>query len=411
MSIQEKWYKEGEAYAKAVNEMVDFAEKYGWDKWDELKKPEPEDNRANLAKEVFNLLKKANLENKIEEFRADFPPAHEPFTGMFEEKSQSIEQICIITDNKIAFIVGAPYEENRQAYLLDGTQVTPLNPKIKGFGRAKKGNIFAIAYSDKIITTEGWEGNAITELKREITKNFPITEIIPFNDGKRVLLISAKGIYLISENEEKLLKYGFEREEEDDDECWIDMEHATLSHDNKYIAVGDQDSDHCILDENGNKIKEFYPESSYPHFCLFSKDDKQLIFNSCHFYNGVTISVDMNNFQNIKEDAENPLIDEAMRVYAGVSVEDYYILGDAYGYIKAFDKTGKMLWRHFLGSTICSIAISDDSKTLWVGAYSGFLHKLSLGKGHRDTHTIGTGNHYEDFRLIIWKNEPQIWRW
>ena len=51
-----------------------------------------------------------------------------------------------------------------------------------------------------------------------------------------------------------------------------------------------------------------------------------------------------------------------------------------------------------------------DEKTLWVGSSSGCIHKLTLGKGHRDTHTIGNGNHFEEFRLILWKGEEkELW--
>ena len=99
-----------------------------------------------------------------------------------------------------------------------------------------------------------------------------------------------------------------------------------------------------------------------------------------------------------------------MRVYVGTTTKDYYILGDAYGYIKAFDKNGNCIWRHYLGSTISGITISDNEQTLWVSTYAGILHKLKLGKRHRDTHTIGNGNHYEDFRLILWKDEEkELW--
>jgi len=95
-----------------------------------------------------------------------------------------------------------------------------------------------------------------------------------------------------------------------------------------------------------------------------------------------------------------------MRVYCGTATSDFYILGDAHGYIRAIDHNGKCIWRHFLGSTITGITLSDDEKTLWVGSCSGMLHKLKLGKGLRDNHTIGNGNHYEEFRLILWKDEP-----
>lgn len=402
--LQKQWYEQGENYAKAVNEMVAYAKQHGWDNY---KGEEPEDNRNNLAQAVFDALKKANLENKVNEFRNEFPPAHIPFVPMLEEKSQEIRLINIIDEKRVVFFAGSSWGDYK-VYLIDEHKITELDNNITAIGKAKKGNVFAIAFDDKILIKDHWDGDNLKTFKRKVTTGFNITNIIPFNNGEKALLISDNGIYLISENEEKLLKYGLS---DDSDYNGLSMEHGTLSHDNRYIAVGDQCSNHAILDNNGEMIDDFYPMSSYPHFCEFSKDDKQLIVNSCHFYDGVTNGIDMQNFKTLDKEEDLPIIDEIMRVYAGVAVEDYYILGDAYGYIRAVDKTGKELWQHFLGSTISGMAISDDNKTLWVGAYSGFLHKLSLGKGHRDTHTIGTGDLFEEFRLIVWEDEEQIWRW
>lgn len=408
MSLQQQWNSLGEHYAQAVNEMVAFAKQHGWEAWEKLKKSEPQDERSHFAKEVFQLLKQANQNNTVEQFRADFPPAHIPFIDMMEDKAQGIGHLCIISEQKLVLMVGVPYYEKRQAYLVDGTDITPLDSHIKGLGKAKQGDVFAIAYADKIITTQGWQGNIIAEFHLSKCKNISISEIIPFNDGKKVLFISNKGIFLISAEQEKCLT---SKDNDGDDKSWLSMEHATLSHDNRYIALGEQNSDHILLDAHGEKLNEFYPESSYPHFCLFARDDSQVIFNSCHFYNGVSFAVDMTTLQQNQKDTDFPIIDDVMRVYVGVSTQDYYILGDAFGYIRAIDKNGTALWQHFLGSTISGMAISDDGKTLWVGSHSGFLHKLSLGKGHRDTHTVGTGNHYEEFRLIFWKDEPQVWLW
>lgn len=117
------------------------------------------------------------------------------------------------------------------------------------------------------------------------------------------------------------------------------------------------------------------------------------------------------NIESYTESDQYNVIDDSMRVYVGVAIVDYYILGDAYGYIKAFDKNGIKRWQHFLGSTISGITASDDGHTLWVASCSGMIHKLLLGKGHGDKHTIGDGNHYEEFRLLIWKEESQPLKW
>ena len=84
-----------------------------------------------------------------------------------------------------------------------------------------------------------------------------------------------------------------------------------------------------MLDNNGNEIGKVGSQSEYPHYCLFIKDDSQLITNSCHFYNGMTIGVDSNKLDgiNIKawEDSDEYIyLDEEMRVYAGVATKNYY---------------------------------------------------------------------------------------
>jgi len=411
MNIQEEWFNKGKKYAEEINQMVDFGETNGWENW---KGEEPEDKRGHLGKDVFELLKKANLENKVDEFRLNFPPSNMPIIELIEKQSESIRQLHFIDDQKIIFFRGTSYQKS-QAYLLDGDKVLELDSEIKAVGKSKQGNIFAIASGNKISLFKNWNGDLIREFILDDLANVGITELIPFNDASKVLFVSSEGIYLISENTEKLI-HPINEDEEEDWEANIDMENATLSNDNKFIVAGDQSYDHSVMDNDGNQISEIGPQSSYPHFCLFSKDDEQLITNSCHFYNGITIGVATDKLEEIKIEAYTEsddyiTINEEMRVYSGVATSDYYILGDAYGYIKAFDKNGKTIWRHYLGSTINSIAVSDDGKTLWVGSYSGMLHKLQLGKGHRDEHTIGNGNHYEEFRLLIWKDEPQIWKW
>lgn len=409
--IQKEWNTKGEIYAREINQMVEFGEEKGWENW---KGKEPIDKREHLAAEVIRQLKQANIEKNVEYFRENFPPSHSPIISFLEKQAQSIEQLHFINEQKIVFLTGTAYQK-RQAYILNNDQTLELDKDIEAIGKSKQNNIFAVAFKNKISTFNGWEGEVLNEFILVKTANLGITELIPFNDGSKIVIVTSEGIFLVTKNEEKLIHpLNFENEEE-----WtsnIDMENATVSNDNKFIVVGDQCYDHRILDSNGNTLGNIGPQSSYPHFCLFTKDDSQLITNSCHFYNGITIGINSDkiigvNIEAYTENEDYSLIDEEMRVYVGLATQNYYILGDAYGNLNAIDKNGKKIWRHFLGSTISGMTISDDEETLWVGSTSGMLHKLILGKGTRDNYTIGNGNHYEEFRLLIWKNEPQIWKW
>lgn len=404
--IKDEWNQQGRKYASDVNAMVEFGETKGWENW---KGEEPKDDRGNLAEAVFQELKAANENNTVTQFRADFPPAHTPLIELMKEKGQSIMQLQFIDAQKIVFVTGTAYEQ-RQAFILNNKDILELDASIAAVGKSKQNNVFAIAANNSISTTQGWEGPIIATFPLDKAKDIGITELIPFNDGLKVLLVSSDGIYIISNTDETMI-HPLPDPEDDEWEPYMDMENATLSNDNKYIVVGDQAYDHRVLDSDGNEITEIGTQSAYPDFCMFSKDDKQLITNSCHFYNGITIGVATSDFQNINipayEGGEDCItIEDGMRVYCGVSTSEFYILGDAFGYIKAVDTKGNSIWRHFLGSTITGLTISDDEKTLWVGAASGMLHKLQLNQGVRDDHTIGTANHYEDFRMVFWKDEP-----
>jgi hypothetical protein len=410
VDVQDEWYTLGEKYSTELNNMVDFGEKNGWENW---KGKEPEDKRDHLADAVIQRLRVANESGLIEEFRKQFPPAHTPLIKYFEEKGQSIEQMFFVENEKIVFVVGTAYQK-RQAYLLYDRSLIKLDSSIEAVGKSKRNNVFAIKAGGLIITKQGWEGETLATFNLGEIENIGISSLIPFNDGKRILCVTSEGIYIVSIDSIKMI-HPIPYPEDKEWSPNIDMENATLSNNNLFIVVGDQCSDHRVLNQAGELVGEIGPQSSYPHYCIFSKDDKQLITNSCHFYNGITIGVDAEKLEGVKivayqENGDFKLIDDGMRVYAGVATEEMYILGDAYGYVKAFDKKGKYLWRHFLGSTIGGLAISDDEKTLWVGSCTGMIHKLKLGKGHRDTHTIGNGKHYEDFRLILWKGEEkELW--
>ena len=337
------------------------------------------------------------------------------------KKLKNIDQICPLGGENVLFI--ASNDDGKTLYLLEGDRVSEVAKGVIAVGKSKRNEIYALLNQDEVQLIRGYDGKSGGELVARFNHELEIiydeAEILPFNDGSKVLLVAHDGIFLISQSGTRLIHPIYEDEGEDDDELEIDMANATLSNDNELIVAGEQDTDeHVLMDNEGERLGGIGAQSSYPHFCLFSADDTQLITNSCHFYNGVTIGVDRALLKRGLEvgfydpdggDEQNfTLIDDAMRVYAGVATRDFYILGDAYGYIKAVGKDGRKIWRHYLGGTIKSMALSDDGSVLFVGTYGGRLHKLRLGAG-QDSHTIGNGNHKEEFRLIAF--EDKIYRW
>lgn len=427
---QKEWNEKGEKYAKAVNDMVAFAEVHGWDAY---KGEDPVDERegvTQLCEAVFELLKKANERGETAKFRADFPPSNVIFDKKLRKKLRDIDQICPLGGENVLFIVSQSDPEgwHKKLYLLEGECVSVIAEGVITVGKSKRNEIYALLRREEIELVKGYDGKGGGEPIAKFSHNVELTydeaEILPFNDGSRVLLTAHDGIFLISQSGAKLIHPIYEDGQlyEDDDgnaALYIDMANATLSNDNELIVAGEQDTDkHVLMDREGERLGGIGAQSAYPHFCLFSADDTQLITNSCHFYNGVTIGVDrallkrgleVGAYSYDEEGEKNfTLIDDAMRVYAGVATRDFYILGDAYGYIKAVGKDGRKIWRHYLGGTIKSMVLSEDRSVLFIGTYGGRLHKLRLGAG-QDSHTIGNGNHKEEFRLIAY--EDKIYRW
>ncbi|WP_298022943.1 hypothetical protein [uncultured Campylobacter sp.] len=419
---QKEWNEKGEKYAKAVNDMVAFAEVHGWDAYEGEDAVDEREGVTQLCEAVFELLKDANERGETEKFRADFPPSNVIFDKKLRKKLRDIDQICPLGGENVLFI--ASNDDGKTLYLLEGDRVSEVADDIIAVGKSKRNEIYALLNQDEVWLIRGYDGKSGGELVARFSHELEIiydeAEILPFNDGSKVLLAAHDGIFLISQSGAKLIHPTYEDEGEDEDEYELEiaMANATISNDNELIVAGEQDSDHVLMDSEGERLGCIGAQSSYPHFCLFSADDTQLITNSCHFYNGVTIGVDRALLKRGLEvgfydpdggDEQNfTLIDDAMRVYAGVATQDFYILGDAYGYIKAVGKDGRKIWRHYLGGTIKSMAISEDGSVLFVGTYGGRLHKLRLGAG-QDSHTIGNGNHKEEFRLIAYENK--IYRW
>ncbi|MGC4042350.1 MAG: hypothetical protein QM758_00920 [Armatimonas sp.] len=138
--------------------------------------------------------------------------------------------------------------------------------------------------------------------------------------------------------------------------------------------------------------------------------------NSCHFYNGETISVPVATLEGLKtapyKDDERILpCSGGERIYAAATRSGEFIVGDAYGYVRAYGHDGKLTWQHFLGSTITGMDISANGKTLAVASYAGIVALIDLDTEAADPFQIGTATHRERFRWLFWKGEesPLLW--
>ena len=148
---QKEWNEKGEKYAKAVNDMVAFAEVHGWDAYEGEDPVDEREGTTQLCEAVFELLKDANERGETEKFRADFPPSNVIFDKKLRKKLRDIDQICPLGRENVLFIASND----------DG----------------KSG------------------GELVARFSHELEIIYDEAEILPFNDGSKVLLAAHDGIF------------------------------------------------------------------------------------------------------------------------------------------------------------------------------------------------------------------------
>ncbi|HZL91111.1 MAG TPA: hypothetical protein VFB96_22280 [Pirellulaceae bacterium] len=431
------WREESLRYVSAINAYVARGLKDGWEKAGR----QPEDTRSRLACAVIAVVRRANQKGTPKALRDFFPPAFEPLLDLIKENGQVLPLALLLNDGRIVVRIGAPYETGR-VVLIDGDRIHEQSRDMITVGRSPNRRWFAVARSSGVTVHDGWEGRQVGEYPWPVgregvpsgfdvpaTDGAPIiTRLVPFCDGTRVLLISPNGVFVLGPDRAiRLLPSGermrefFEwlRKEHPDDPLYfnLSMEHGDVSPDGRWIAAGDQDSLHYIYDATNLQLAgEIGNVESYPHYAAFSSDSSLVAFNSCHFYNGATIGAPIQLLPGLKtepysRDPRITTLQEGARVYAAVHRKDEFIVGDAYGYLRAFDHRGGFRWQHFIGSTIGHIDLSPDGKRLIVTSCAGFLCVIDLDTGTPDPFSIGTASHRERRRWLFWRNEPQPLIW
>jgi hypothetical protein len=437
--LSRRWRKESEHYASAINAFVASGLQKGWN--NVRAEDEPIDNRQPMAKAVMDAVRRANELDRLDDLRERFPPAHGPFIEMLKDNGQSLPVAILLDDGGLVVRIGAPYEKG-YVVVIKENKVDSLPPDIISVGRSSDREYFAVAREAGVTVHQGWFGQVVrtvpwptgvegipTGFNAKPIKGTPIvTRLIPFNGGGKVLLVSPDGIFVLSSNgavrllpTPEQLREHFEwlRQEYPADELRYDlsMEHGAISPDERLIGCGHQSSLHYVFDANTfQTVAEIGPESEYPHYAMFSADGKVIAFNSCHFYNGVTLGVPAELLPGLKTEPfsqDNRLIrlEKGSRAYAGVCRDDEFIIGDAGGYLRAFDLAGRFRWQHFIGSSIGDIDVSRNGRRLICTTYAGFVCVIDLDTGEADPYTIGTATHRERRRWLFWKKEPRPLIW
>lgn len=435
---QQQWQTQAIEFAQKINAYVAKGMSEGWDNVGEQPNS-PQLDEALPA--LLGALRKANQGDVRQDVKALWPISYEMIHPLLDDNGQNISALCALPDGSLLARIGATYEPGR-VVRIRGDEVTELED-IEFFGRCPQRRFYAIANARGIIVTDGWQGPQVATFSwpqgvEDLPEGISVTplsgiprptQLIPFPDGKRVLLVSSDGIFVLSQSGvrrlfptcaqlEQLRDDLAQNEDFADEELplGLSMEHGAISPDGKLIAVGAQDGRHAVFNDALDCIAQVGPHGEYPHYALFSADGSHLAMNACHFYNGATIAMPTELLPGTDSDYYEDIdgltvIEPGARVYAGTARGDEIILGDAYGYLRAVTADGQSRWQHFIGSTINAIDISADGKTLFASTCAGFISVIELDAGRQQPYQIGNGGHYEHRRWLFWKSEdlPLAW--
>lgn len=247
------------------------------------------------------------------------------------------------------------------------------------------------------------------------------------NDGTRIALVGYRYGILVGSarggDEPWRLVYPsehppFESEPDQPDgtyEYVNDMLHCDLSPDGTLLAVGHQSSYHYLLDldagPEASLVANLGIQSEYPHHCRFSTDGRYVAFNSCHFYNGATISFDTTVGTGVEtapyeSDSRTPLIDDNLRVYGstwlppGVADREGVFCLHGVGVVRGVTPTGRLVFAQTVPSSGGGMDFDPATGRLAVCGYSGMLHVF-------DAATEATEHRGEEG----WRPRRELRRW
>ena len=432
-----RWIDEGRAFKTALNAWL--GEIYAG------KKPstdEPEDTREDMADDVIAYARQLNAEGRADDLRRMFPPAHEPFDyDAIDPYGVQTGQLLLLKDGRVVTTVYEP--EGRRTYVLQGNAITPV-PDVIAIARSTYHEVYAKAYADRIDVHESWDGPAVRSLPwpkgyggviegaedvfESASDLGSIETLSIFPDGKRAVVATESGVFLLEESGSTLLHPSKEQMSEYvDDPEEIDFSlsyaHAAISPDGALIAVGVQDPPHVILREHEGAwvpAAEVHPRSSYPHAALFHDAKPHVALAGCHFAGSATVGLDLGKLPKPGADAlvldgysgdeRLDYIDNRFWVFSMAPLDEGYALGANNGYIWAHAFDGpEQLWFCHLGSTLTAMDISEDRSTLVVGTYSGQVIVLRLDQQRDPGQLITDRDVREERRWVFWPGGPMAW--
>ena len=414
-----------------------------------------------MGDQVMRAVIDLNAQGQWQRARELFDPAYSPLMGWIERNDQEMSFVAALDGDELLVRRGPPWRNDGVTFHLAGGQATPL-PNITGVHRSRNGDWLVLSRAEGLEIRDARAGVASLGSPPVAALAWPSLDILrprgisasaeweapegPLaveqieisDDGMRVVVSCYRqGILLASRHRDEqpwtLLwpdaRKPYSSRDEDDPPSAGDMTHVAISRDGKRLAWGNQDAGHFIAEIDQAGEPQWYATvgylSEYPHYACFSDDGRYVALNSCHFYNGATISFDTEGNRGVEletyeQHEQAPCIDSGLRVYAACWVDrpvvDAVLDRDA-GFDGAFLLAGSGIMRlcaakggvasvQGFGSTAGAIDFNRESRRLALSGYSGFVHVYDPYEDELPGRIDGFRPRRELTRWVMWEHLP-----
>ncbi|MDA0810434.1 MAG: hypothetical protein O3B68_20770 [Planctomycetota bacterium] len=388
--------------------------------------------REKIAEQVLSLVHEANRTGEVAVLREKFAPAHGPFLSHFDYDEVQLPYVAMLDDGRIILQVGRSYDDP-DFLLIDGIKTSKLNDFV-AIGRSPNRRYFSFAMPDRIIVRDGWDGPIVSEFEypsgvegvpegfRIKAPDYPgdVEHLVPFPDGKRLLLVAATGVFVLSDEPvNRLLPTLNEMEKMDRSEVqglYLDLPHGAISLDGQWITVSHRNGRHLFFDNLFDPVAKISGFNDEPLHAMFTTQSDFIALSGLHYGGGGTFGIKTDRLPALdvhspEDDERIVLLNDYDRAGCGVYRKDEFIIGNKYGDLIAFDRTGKQLWEHQIGSSVFAIDVSADGQRMAATTIGGVLAIFDLDTGQQDASTVGNSTHRETRRWLFWdgKREPFAW--
>ena len=391
---------------------------------------------AGYTDELLEAIRAANRHRPVLDIKGEWPICHEAILPA--ARQSPINNVLFLDDGSVVAHMGDAGQDGGWVFWLRGDEHQVLDG-VAFVGRSADRRYYAMATEADVAVTDGWGGPVVARFAwPDGTQGLPsgvtvqpfaqrpvVAQLVPFFGGQRVLLVSQRGVFVLDEaGARRLLP----------DDATVagqavaggelpaldTLAHGAVSPRGDLVVTGCQTTDHLVfaadaLDRGPRDVVR--AASEHPELALFSADGTHVALASGLSDAGLTVWVDLPRYLALEPGADVP--DDVVRpVAAGPRVRcaalrgDELVLGCANGYVCGVDPKHPEhpRWTLFLGAPVTGLDVSPDGRWFVAATTAGYVSIVQLDAGVRRPWQIGTGEHYEHRRWLVWPgSQPLAW--